>query len=358
MASSLSRRRLLGLAGLALGAAAVGLERSAAGRAAPPPGPPLPLALNLPPRGERRLVVISDLNGPYGSVGYRSEVDRGVALIRSLRPDLVLCGGDLIAAQKDGLGAARLAAMWAGFDARVLAPIRAADVPVAFTLGNHDASNIRSASGAWRFADDRRAAERFWQPRREALGLRLLDASGFPFRYTALQDGLFLAVLDASGPVLGEEQLAWLDRALSSAAARGARSRIVMGHLPLVGIARGRERPGEVLQQAGALRALLERQGVGTYVSGHQHAWYPGRLGRLDLLCCGALGDGPRRLLGSVQPPFQTLTVWDLFPSRGVSVFTTLDMRSLRPVPLASLPAAIEGPTGRLRRRDLVLSGS
>lgn len=353
MASSLSRRRLLALAGLALGGAALGLEqRAVEGRATPPSGPVLP------PRGDRRLVVISDLNGPYGSIGYRPEVARGVALIRSWRPDLVLCGGDLVAAQKDGLGAARLASMWAGFDQQVLVPIRAAGVPVAFTLGNHDASNIRSASGGWRFADDRQAAARFWQPRRDGLGLQLLDAAGFPFRYTALHDGLFLAVLDASGPVLGEEQLAWLQRSLSSSAARGARSRIVMGHLPLVGIARGREQLSEVLQQAAALRALLERHGVGTYVSGHQHAWYPGRLGRLDLLCCGALGDGPRRLLGSAQPPVQTLTVWDLFLERGVSVFTTLDMRTLRPVPPASLPPVIEGPTGRLRRRDLVLSSS
>ena len=70
MPAPLSRRHFLTLAGgagLALGAAALGRADAAA---------PLP---NLPPRGDRRLVAISDLNGSYGSTGYIPQVGRAVA---------------------------------------------------------------------------------------------------------------------------------------------------------------------------------------------------------------------------------------------------------------------------------------
>jgi hypothetical protein len=202
--------------------------------------------------------------------------------------------------------------MWAAFEQQLLLPLRRAGLPVAFTLGNHDASGSR-AGGRYTFAEDRKAAERFWRPRQDQLGLRFVDASRFPFAYSVRQADLFLLVWDASAPLLPAEQIAWAERSLASEAARSAQARLVLGHLPLQAIARGRENPGEVLQQADVLQRLLERGGASAYISGHHHAFFPGRSGQLDLLALGALGHGPRRLLGSGQSPRHTLTLIDLF---------------------------------------------
>lgn len=344
---TLSRRRLLGLSALALGAcggrALAGLRD--AGEAIGPAG------LFAPRRGDLRLLLISDLNGAYGSTSYLPEVHRGVKLIPDWQPDLVLCGGDMIAAQKLGLGQERLHAMWLAFERQVLAPIRTAGLPFAPTPGNHDASGSRFG-GAFMFAEDRQAARRFWQARRQQLGLNLIDGHDFPFYYALRQGELFLITWDASSATVPAEQVVWAERNLASAAASSARFRVVMGHLPLFGVSQGRDRRGERLEQASALRALMERHGVLAYISGHQHAWFPGKVGSIELLQLGALGAGPRRLLGDSRPAVQTLTVWDLFQASGDGIATTYNMQTLQPILSRTLPAMLEGEAGRVPRLD------
>lgn len=61
-----------------------------------------------PPRGDVRLVVISDLNSAYGSTDYDPEVDKGLALVPFWQPDLVICGGDMVAGQQASLTAAEI----------------------------------------------------------------------------------------------------------------------------------------------------------------------------------------------------------------------------------------------------------
>ena len=277
-------------------------------------------------------MAISDLNSSYGSTSYIPQVHRGVALIPALAPDLVLCGGDMVAGQKRGLSARQLAAMWAAFERSILKPLRQANLAVAFTLGNHDASGSRSGGG-YTFALDRQEAQRFWTPRRDVLGLQFVDASRFPFAYSLLQDDMFLLVWDASAAVVPREQLEWARRSLASAAARGAKVRLVMGHLPLRAVAQGRDGAGEVLRTPEAIQQLLEEGRVQAYVSGHQHAYAPRRQGQLDLLALGALGSGPRRLLGSTAAPRHTLTLIDLFWSgegqAPRAVYTAYDMTTL-----------------------------
>jgi 3',5'-cyclic AMP phosphodiesterase CpdA len=298
-----------------------------------------------------RLVAISDLNSAYGSTSYLPQVTRAISLIPGWQPDLVLCGGDMIAGQKQGLGRERLRAMWASFDRQILQPLRRAGLPVAVTMGNHDASGSR-VGGRYSFPLDREEARRYWSSQRDRLGLRLLDADAFPFAYSLRQDDLFLLVWDASSATVPAEQLAWAERALASPAARSARMRFVMGHLPLHPVGRGRERGGNVLAQAGPLQELMERHRVGAYISGHHHAYFPARVGSLDLIALGALGSGPRPWLGQTAAPIHTLTVIDLFDAAPAPVLTTYDMTSLRPLPLAALPPRIVTPSGVVLARQ------
>ncbi len=78
-----------------------------------------------PSRGDLRVVVVSDLNGAYGSTAYEPEVHRTVRLIREVwRPDLVLAAGDLVAGQRPALTDGNVRAMWAAFDSSVAGPMR------------------------------------------------------------------------------------------------------------------------------------------------------------------------------------------------------------------------------------------
>lgn len=337
---SLSRRHFLTLAGA--GTAALvgsGWWRSAA-------------AAQLPPRGDLRLALISDLNASYGSTTYIPQVHRGVELIATLKPDLVLCAGDMVAGQKLGLGSSQLDAMWAGFDRDVLQPLLRSSGGFAPAMGNHDASSSRGPSG-FSFALDRERAARYWLARQGQLGLEFVEASQFPFRYSLRRGPVFVVVLDASSATVTAADWTWARAQLSAPPARRARLRLVMGHLPPHGVGLGRDRPGEVLHQPEQLRQLLAATASHLYVSGHHHAYFPGTSGGMNLLSLGAMGSGPRRRLNDSSPPEQTLTLLDLFEQRGEVVTTTLELNGLQLVRPGSLPAALNPSTGpRLLRRD------
>jgi hypothetical protein len=364
MAPSLSRRQVLSLGGLALGGAAFASWQRAQAQATPAATLAAGVAgagsgaggLRFPARGDRRLVLISDLNASYGSTSYIPEVGQGIALIPSLRPDLVVCAGDMVAGQKRSLSTAQLQAMWAGFDRQVLRPLRRAGLPFAPTMGNHDASNSR-VGGRYAFERERQEASRYWRRQQADLGLSFVDASGFPFFYSVLQGEMFLLVLDGSSAQIPAEQLRWAERSLASAGARGARRRLVMGHLPLLGVSQGRDTPGNVLAQSQELRQLLERHRVEAYISGHQHAYYPGRIGQLDLIQLGALGSGPRKLLGQSAAPFQTMTVLDYDWSSGQRRDSTLNMRSRQLLDPAGLPPRLSDSRGRTQVRRSAVTG-
>lgn len=339
----LSRRRFLGLAGAGTAALiATGWWRSSA-------------AGQLPLRGDLRLALISDLNASYGSTTYIAQVHRGVELLAALQPDLVLCAGDMVAGQKLGLDRGQLDSMWAGFDRDVLQPVLRRSVGFAPAMGNHDASSSRGAGG-FTFALDRERASRYWLARQGNLGLDLVEASQFPFRYSLRQGPVFVVVLDASSASVSAADWAWARAQLSAPQARQARFRLVMGHLPPYGVGLGRDRPGEVLNQPEQLRQLLAATASHLYVSGHHHAYFPSKVGGTNLLSLGAMGSGPRRRLNDSSPPEQTLTVLDLFEQRGEVVTTTLELNGLQVVRPTSLPGALTPSTGpQLRRRDQAL---
>jgi len=366
----LKRRRFLGLGGGILGGVGLSMighrlladsapvpTRGPAPSPLPEPVPspvasPAPAGLFAPPRGDVRIVVISDLNSQYGSTDYDPEVDQAIAFTPDWQPDLVLCGGDMVAGQSASLSRAQIEAMWAAFDQHVAAPLRRAQIPFGFTVGNHDASAAQSG-GQYSFQQERDLAAAYWNASQHNPGLTFVDRAQFPFYYTFAQKNIFYLVWDASASRLSAEQLAWVERSLASEAAQSATLRIAIGHLPLYAVAVGRDRPGEILDDADRLRSLLERHRVHTYISGHHHAYFPGHRGSLQMLHAGAMGGGPRPLLNSNLAPFKTLTVVDVRLAEADTVYTTYDLRTWQVVDQQTLPRLVVGPNGWILRRDV-----
>ena len=298
-----------------------------------------------------RIVVLSDLNGPYGSVDYGPEVSHAIELtVETWRPDLVLIAGDMIAGQRPALPDERVRAMWAAFDSVVAEPLRRARIPVIFTLGNHDASGFPA------HARDRRIAAEYW---RSAAGAGVVRprVGEYPFHYAVSIEDIFVVALDATTARTSTDstQLAWLRRVLRSDAARAADMRIVLAHVPLHAVAEGRNQPGEVQDDPEALKAILEQEDVRLFVAGHHHAYYPARDGALEMLHAGAVGDGPRPLIGSSLAPYRTVTVLDVWPARDSIVDRTYQMTAdtLHLVDIRSLPPRIDGINGPVVRRDV-----
>lgn len=312
-----------------------------------------PQGLFAPVRGDVRLAVISDLNSQYGSTDYEPEVDQAIKLIPDWQPDIVLGGGDMVAGMSPSLSRAEIQAMWDGFDRHVAAPLRQANLPFGFTIGNHDASGARASNGKFLFPDDRDLAAAYWNDPRHNPGLTFVDRANFPFHYSFQHQEIFYLVWDASTSQIPPEQLRWAEQVLQSDKARQAKLRIAIGHLPLYAVAVGRDDPGEVLAEGDRLADFLEQQGVHTYISGHHHAYFPGHHGRLELLHTSALGSGPRPLLNSSLAPFKTLTIVDIDTAAATTRYTTYNMQTLQVVDHQTLPRFIVGPTGRVLRLDV-----
>jgi hypothetical protein len=148
----------------------------------------------------------------------------------------------------------------------------------------------------------------------------------------------------------------WLQKQLTGESARRAAFRIVLGHLPLFSVAEGRDRPGEVLAGTDSLVALLQGLDVDMYISGHHHAYYPARRGRLELLHAGAVGDGPRPLLGRPEPSPRTVTLLDFDAAARTIDINTFALAGDAPavtIHLDALPDSITGIRGTIHRRDL-----
>ena len=300
------------------------------------------LPLNAAKRAVLRVGLISDLNNSYGSTSYIPAVDQGLKQLIALEPDLVVCAGDMVAGQMRGLSGQKLDAMWRSFERAVLQRLQVADIPLLPAIGNHD--------GSPGFPADRAAVRRFWTPIRSRMGLAFVDASQFPFRYTVLQDGIFWLVWDASSARVPEAQLAWARKQLASPQAQAARARFVVGHLPLVGVGQGKDRPGEVLEKERALQALMDAAGVQAYISGHHHTWFSSRRGQLDLIQLGALGSGPRRLLDGGAPAQQTFTLLEIDAERGTLLEITYAVSSGQPLSWSTLPPHLSTRAGLLQR--------
>ncbi len=257
-----------------------------------------------PARSALRILVISDLNAAYGDTTYSEEVKQIIARLPSLKPDLILCGGDMVAGQKASLTEAQLTAMWNGFTRNVFAPIVVQGIPFGFTLGNHDASPG--------FKMDRAIAESYWLKNKTNTRLNWVNATHFPFYYSFQLEHVFFISWDAAASKLPEEQLAWMKSQLNSRAAKNASLRIVLGHLPLYAIVAAKNKPGEVLHEADQLASFFKEHRVDLYISGHQHAYFPSEKEGVSLLHLGCIGNGPRPLLGHDQAAQKTYSILEI----------------------------------------------
>jgi hypothetical protein len=313
---------------------------------------PAPKGLYAPPRGDVRIILISDLNSAYGSTDYIEQVKQAIAFLPDWEPDLVLCSGDMIAGQSNTLTSSEIASMWQGFEKYIASPIRQAKLPFGFTIGNHDASGA-SSGGQYAFESDRKAAIKYWNDPKHDPNLNFVDRAGFPFYYTFQQNDIFFLIWDASTATIPSEQLKWAEKSLASEVAQKSKLRIAIGHLPLYAVAQGRDNAGNYLDDADRLRGLLEKYNVHTYISGHHHAYYPAHKGKLELLHAGVLGDGPRRLLSGDLAPNRTVTAIDIKMETSETIYTTYDMDTLKVVDQRTLPRFIDAPNGRITRRDI-----
>ena len=265
------------------------------------------------------------------------------------RPDLVLLPGDLVAGQSHALPDERFAEMWAAFDEAVAAPLRAAGIPYAASLGNHDASKLRDAGGAHAFARERAAAAAYWGAAHHRAGLEVVADADAPFAWSFRMGPLFVAVLDASGPVLDDAERLELAAALDAPRARTAALRWAIGHLPLLGVAEGRDRDGEVLWRAQELRDLMVAGGVDAYVSGHHGAFYAAAWGDLELLFApGAVGG--RSLRGTGLDPRAGLLVVDVTLEPLDVAVRAIDPATLAPYPPDAVPPRLAALGAELER--------
>ena len=288
-----------------------------------------------------RVVVISDLNGSYGSTDYDPRIAKAIEAIIAIRPDVVIATGDMVAGQRrPHLTEPEVRAMWRAFHTAVTDPLERAGIPLAVTPGNHDAS----AYGG--FEDERRIFAEEWRARRPALPFT--DADDYPFSYAFDMGGVRFASLDVTtvGPLAkGEED--WLEAVMAQAGS----ARVVFSHLPLWPVAIGRET--EIIGDPG-LAGLFEELGIDLHLTGHHHAYYPGAAGGVAYVAQACLGSGPRALIGTTtrsQPGFTLLEISE-DGVIDISAYTAPDF--FVPLDHTTLPPAIISPQARLDRLDLV----
>lgn len=291
-----------------------------------------------------KILMISDLNSSYGSTTYSEDVKAVINRIGLIKPDIILCAGDMVAGQKASLTEQNINDMWAGFQNTVLTPISRLNIPFGFTVGNHDASPS--------FKTDRKLSEQFWKENVKAAGLTFVDSAHYPFYYSYIKNNVFFISWDAAGAEIKPEVYQWMQGQLNNKVAKKARLRILIGHLPLYAIVDSKNKPGEVNSDPSAALSFFKDHGIDLYISGHQHAYYPAQKEGIRFLNMGCIGDGPRKLIGNDAPAQKSYTVIDV-PAKNAGNFsyTTYTAQSNEIIDLKSLPDSVSGFNG-ISRKD------
>lgn len=296
-----------------------------------------------------KIAVISDLNSSYGSTKYNPDVYATLKELDSIKPDIILCGGDMVAGQKASITAAQTQAMWSSFDENVLKPIQQFKVPFGFTVGNHDASPS--------YLQDRKLAQEFWLTKQNQLGLKYIDKAHFPFYFSYQQNDIFFISWDAAGSKVPQEVFDWMEKQLQSKAAKKAKLRVLLGHLPLYAIVASKNKPGEVLADNENTANFFKKHDIDLYISGHQHAYFPAVSDKLRILNAGCIGEGPRPLLDDTRPATRAYSIIEV-PVNNAKHFNykTYIPNIGKTIEISQLPDTIVGFNG-VSRKD-VLAGT
>ena len=245
-----------------------------------------------------RMVVVSDMNGQYGSDQYDSEVVQGIDMIIADRPDIVINAGDMVAGQKPKLDYRK---MWRGFHAAVTDRLKDAGITMAQVVGNHD------GSGYSKYAGEREIYIDEWNQRKP--DLNYIDDSKYPLYYSFLYKDVFFIALDASTlEALDDEQYAWLEQQLSHNPS--SYRPVIFQHVPLFPITT--IKPTEILHDS-RLPDLYAKYKVQVVISGHQQAYFPAALNGVIYVHAGALGGGPRPVRQNDGIAPKTLTFVNLY---------------------------------------------
>ncbi|MCI0921199.1 metallophosphoesterase family protein [Sphingobacterium rhinopitheci] len=289
-----------------------------------------------------KILLISDLNDSYGAVTYSKELHDVVSRVKDIKPDIILCGGDMVAGQKASLTKGRLDSMWTAFDRAVLDPIYQLGVPFGFTMGNHDASPS--------FLLDRESASSFWSTHKHKANLTYVDDTHFPYYFSYIKNNVFFISWDASSAYIPEAVKEWMQQQLVLPVAKEARARIVLGHLPLYAIVASKNKKGEVIEEADETLDFLKANKVDMYISGHQHVYYPATKEQLTLLNAGCLGGGPRELMGHSGAASKAYAILELPKRKTIESIkiTGYEPANHRPILMESLPDSVSGMNGTI----------
>lgn len=299
-----------------------------------------------------RIAVVSDMNQSYGSKEYTPALKAAVEHIRQSGTSLVLSTGDMVAGQKQGLD---YLGMWAAFHQATTRPLGASGIPFLPSPGNHD------ASAGSRFTNERNHYRTTWNSfpvgrfnsgRASEDQVHFLShvTQNWPLNYAVTMGPALFVALDATvGGGLVGNQLDWLETVLRHSEAY--KVKIVFGHFPLLPYTfdRASDYLGDGNPQfATRLEAMLEKYQVDFYLSGHHHAYYPGRrLGQVRYVSVPLLGTGARYLLtadrSETKRSVQSFLYFD-FDAAGNINMSALKSPSFTPIVAESLPPQISIP--------------
>lgn len=285
------------------------------------------------------IAVISDLNGSYGSTTYGKNVHDAVSWItEQVNPNIVLSTGDMVAGQQAGHD---YRAMWRAFHNAVTLPITRADIPLAVTPGNHDASGYAG------FASERAIFVDEWKTHRPAISF--LDDTNYPLHYAfELGPALFISLDATRIGTLNQDQRQWVANILETY--KNHPVKFVYGHVPLFPVAQGRET--EILKDF-QFEQLLNEYNVQMMISGHHHAYYPAQRGSLRLMHTACLGSGPRKLISDTKTSDRSVIVIH-YDSTGIIASEAYGGTNFQTViDRKTLPESINTGNLRLDRDDL-----
>jgi hypothetical protein len=294
--------------------------------------------LSIPPPPEPgetsfRFVVISDSNGPYGSIAQGTPVPKAVAsIVGAVRPELVVHNGDMVAGQRADFTREHLERMWEGYHEAITQPLLLAGIPLAPVAGNHDASpNIPREREMFRHQ---------WRRPAFVPELTFVADRDYPIRYTFTHKGALFVVMDGASGRVEEGDLRWLRTQLESAKIYTAR--FVFSHVPLHKFTDAHF--GDVVQREEAHEELrrpagedeLEYSGLDKHFrvynlfletnvtmlfSGHYEVYYKGRYGALRVVSTGNIAGTRRALSGQDRGQGPSYVVVDVVGGRPKHVF-------------------------------------